>query len=127
LVSSLYKTLDKIEEIILKAFDGKINVDYIRDNFVQIILMLDQFLLNGVPLFEEETVLSGLINPYDYTDKITEKIIGKAKDYDVKTLGNFVRDSQVNYENYIYTDENQYSEYRILFDFIDYVDMVCDR
>lgn len=126
-MSSLYKTLDKIEEIILKAFDGKITVDFIRDNFVQIILMLDQFLLNGVPLFEEETVLSGLINPYDYTDKITEKIIGKAKDYDVKTLANFVQSSQMNYENYLYTDENQYSEYRILFDFIDYVDIICDR
>ena len=127
MVSSLYKTLDKIEEIILKAFDGKITLDNIRDNFVQIILMLDQFLLNGVPIFEEETVLSGLITPYEITDKITEKIIGKAKDYDIKTLANFVRDSQINYENYIYTDENQYSEYRILFDFIDYIELVCDR
>ena len=127
MVSSLYKTLDKIEEIILKAFDGKITLENIRDNFVQIILMLDQFLLNGVPIFEEETVLSGLITPYEITDKITEKIIGKAKDYDIKTLANFVRDSQINYENYIYTDENQYSEYRILFDFIDYIELVCDR
>lgn len=123
----MYKVLDKIEEILFKAFDGKITLDGIRENFVQILLMLDQYLLNGVPIFEEENVLAGLISPYELTDKITEKFIGKAKEYDKKTLVNFVRDSQVNYENYIFTDESSYSEYRILFDFIDYVELNCDK
>jgi len=50
--------LDKIEEILLKAFDGNLTLDIIRDNFVQILLMIDQFLLNGVPVFEEENVLA---------------------------------------------------------------------
>ncbi len=119
--------MDNIEEILLRAFDGNITLDIIRDNFVQILLMLDQFLLNGVPVFEEENVLAGLISPYEITDKITEKFIGKAKDYDTKTLANFLRESQVNYENYIYTDETSYSEYRILYDFIDYIELNCDK
>lgn len=111
----------------MNAFDGKISLDNIRDNFVQILLMIDQFLLNGVPIFDEENVLSGLISPYEITDKITEKLIGKAKDYDTKTLSNFVRESQVSYDNYVYTDENYYSEYRLLFDFVDYIEFNCDR
>jgi len=127
LINSLYNTLEKIEEILLKAFDGKITLDNIRDNFIQILLMIDQYLLNGVPILEDENVLTGLISPYEITDKITEKFIGKAKEYDTKTLSNFVKDSQINYENYIYTDENYYTEYRILYDFIDFIELNCDK
>lgn len=127
MINSLYNTLEKIEEILLKAFDGKITLDNIRDNFIQILLMIDQYLLNGVPILEDENVLTGLISPYEITDKITEKFIGKAKEYDTKTLSNFVKDSQINYENYIYTDENYYTEYRILYDFIDFIELNCDK
>ncbi len=89
--------------------------------------MLDQYLLNGIPILEDENVLAGLISPYELTDKITEKFIGKAKEYDTKTLSNFISESQQNYGNYIYTDESQYSEFRILFDFIDYIELTCDK
>lgn len=75
----------------------------------------------------EINVLAGLICPYALTDKITEKFIGKAKDYDTKTLLNYVNATQANDDTYKYQNENVQSSYEILFDFIDYLELTCDK
>jgi hypothetical protein len=90
-------------------------------------LMIDQYLLGGVPSFNEVNVLSGLVSPYALTDKITEKFIGKAKEYDTRTLMNYVRETQTGYDNYKYINENIELEYKILFDFIDNIELICDK
>lgn len=109
------------------AFNNNVTIDNIRDNFVQIMLMIDQYLVNGVPVINEVNVLAGLICPYGVTDKITEKVIGKAKEYDTKTLSNYTRETQTSYEGYKYSNENIDINYQILFDYIDYLDIVCDK
>jgi hypothetical protein len=116
-----------IDKALRLAFGGVVNTELIRDNFVQIILMLDQYLLNGTPSFSEVNVLAGLVCPYGMTDKITEKFIGKAKDYDTKTLSNFVRDSQMGYDTYKYNNECFEGNNQLLFDFIDYVEFTYDK
>jgi hypothetical protein len=90
-------------------------------------LMIDQYLLNGIPCFNEVNVLAGLICPYGMTDKITEKFIGKAKEYETKTLSNFVRESQTNYDCFRYTNESIEGQNQLLFDFIDNLDLSYDK
>ena len=87
--------------------------------------MIDQYLLNGTPIISDVNILAGLICPYGLSDKITEKVIGKAKEYDTRTLSNYIRESQSNYDSYKYTNETESCQ--ILFDFVDYLDITYDR
>jgi hypothetical protein len=127
LINSIYKILQNIHDTLMQVFDNNITLELIRDNMVEIMLMIDQYLLNGVPIFNEVNVLSGLISPYKITDKITEKFIGRAKDYDTRTLSNFLAQTQTSYDNYKYLDENIKSNYEVLFHFNDYLELTCDK
>jgi hypothetical protein len=127
MINSIYTCLFNIDKSLRQAFSGVLNSELVQDNFVQIMLMIDQYLLNGVPCFNETNVLAGLVCPYGVTDKITEKLIGKAKEYETKTLSNYIRESQSTYDGYKYNDENIEGSYQVLFDFIDYLDVSCDR
>ena len=95
LIDSIYSILETINKTLQQAFDFNLTVDSVRDNFVEISLMIDQYLLNGVPVINEVNALSGLVSPYNFKDKITEKFIGKAKDYDRRTLLNYVTQMKI--------------------------------
>jgi hypothetical protein len=127
LINSVYKTLETIRNALLQSFDNNLTIDNINDNFIQISLALDQYLINGIPAITEPNVFAGLISPYDFTDKLTEKVIGKAKEYDTKTLANYVRERQTTYDSSTYNNENFEGRDEILFDFNDYLDLICDR
>lgn len=127
LIQSVCRILSNIHHAIERAFEAEVTVELIKDNLIQILLMIDQYLLNGVPVFDEMNVLTGLVKPYAITDKITEKIIGKAKEYDTRTLRNFVKETQVNHEGYKYLNENYNSECGVYFHFNDYLDLIMDK
>ena len=127
LITSAYQILENINKALLQAFDNNISIELVRDNMIDISLMIDQYLLCGVPVLNDVNVLSSLITPYKLTDKITEKFVGKAKDYDTKTLSNFISQTQTSYNGYKYLDENIRSNYEILFHFVDYLELTCDR
>jgi hypothetical protein len=127
LITSAYRILENINKALLQAFDNTISIELVRDNMIDISLMIDQYLLCGVPVLNDVNVLSSLITPYKLTDKITEKFVGKAKDYDTKTFSNFISQTQTSYNGYKYLDENIRSNYEILFHFVDYLELTCDR
>lgn len=127
LITSVSKILETINSTLMQAFDSNLSVELIRDNIIEIMLMIDQFLISGVPVFNEVNALSGLISPYNFKDKLTEKFIGKAKEYDTRTLLNFVRDTQTSYENFKYLNENIKNNYEVLFHFNDYLELSCDK
>ncbi len=87
--------------------------------------MIDQYIINGVPIVSDLNILAGLICPYGLTDKITEKVIGKAKEYDTRTLSNYIREAQSAYDGYKYT--NEVEQCQILFDYIDYLEITFDK
>ena len=124
---SIYKILENIHQSLLQAFDNNVSAEIIRENIIDITLMVDQYLICGVPVLNDVNVLSSLIAPYNLTDKITEKLVGKAKDYETKTLTNFFSQLQTSYDGYKYLDENVRGNYEILFHFIDYLELICDR
>jgi hypothetical protein len=127
LIISVYKILENINQSLLQAFDNNLSVELIRDNIIDIMLMIDQYLICGVPVFNDVNILNSLIMPYKLTDKITEKLVGKAKDYETRTLCNFIFQTQTGYDGYKYLDENVRGNYEILFHFIDYLELTCDR
>ena len=71
--------------------------------------------------------MSSLICPNSLTNKITEKFVGKVKEYDTKTLYNYMKDLQVNEEGYKYNNETTFSTYQILFDFYDNLECTVDK
>jgi hypothetical protein len=127
LISSIYNILENINTILLQAFDNNLSADLLRDNFVEITLMIDQYLLSGVPVLSDSNALSALVSPYKLKDKISEKFIGKAKEYDTRTLLNYIRESQISYDNYKYYNENIKNNYEVLFHYVDNLELTCDR
>ncbi len=127
LIPSILSTLKSIHLSISQAFDCQITTDNIRDNMVEISLMIDQYIINATPVLSDINTLSSLISPYNFKDKLTEKFIGKAKDYDTRTLSNCIRETQTTYDTYRYTNENIRNNYEILFHYNAYVEMTCDR
>lgn len=89
--------------------------------------MIDQFLLKGIPIFNEIPVLCSLICPNSLTNKITEKFVGKVKEYDTKTLNNYMKELQINDEGYRYSNETTFPAYEILFEFYDFFDCTVDK
>jgi len=126
LITSVYKVLETIKNVINTSLNG-LNAESIRDNFVHILLMIDQYIMDGVPSFQEENVLASLISPIDFTDKITENIIGKNKDYKCTTLNNFLREIQSGYDTFKYKNDNIVGNYQLLFNFKDNLDLVYDK
>jgi hypothetical protein len=124
---SIYKILENINQSLLQAFDNNLSAEILRENIIDIMLMIDQYLISGVPVLNDVNVMSSLIAPYKLTDKITEKLVGKAKDYETRTLSNFISQLQTSYDGYKYLDENVRGNYEILFHFIDYLELTCDR
>ena len=89
--------------------------------------MIIQYELKGIPIFNEIPVLSSLICPNSLTNKITEKFVGKVKEYDTRTLNNYMKDLQINDEGFKYSNETAFAAYEILFDFYDFIECTVDR
>jgi hypothetical protein len=91
--------------------------------------MLDHYIPNGIPLLSDQNVLTTLVTPYNLTDKIGEKIIGIAKTYNTVTLDAYVNKAQIemNADFIKYRDELCKSLPQLLFDYIDYVTLTCDK
>ena len=91
--------------------------------------MLDHYIPNGIPLLSDQNVLTTLVTPYKLTDKIGEKIIGIAKTYNTVTLDAYVNNAQIemNADFIKYRDELCKSLPQLLFDYIDYVTLTCDK
>lgn len=127
IIPSLYKILETIDQSLKLAFKNEVKADLIKDNAILILLMIDQFILCGIPLFVDSNILEELVKPYAITDKISEKIIGKAKYYDTKTLSNYIKDRQIYQHVYKYNDEIRSINPKIYFDFNDYIDLSADK
>jgi hypothetical protein len=131
--TSIYSNLDCsltealfIQETIFKAL--KINThpvlpnsEYIKENLINILLMIDFYLLDGVPVIEDHAVLASLIQSYDFSDKITENYIGKPKIYDCSTLEAYLKESQCNKDflYYTYPYAKKLDKDKVLIDYID--------
>jgi len=126
LILSIFKILENLKDAIKQSL-LVLNTDNLRDNFINITLLIDQFLVKGYPIFNEIPVMSSLICPNSLTNKITEKFVGKVKEYDTKTLYNYMKDLQVNEEGYKYNNETTFSTYQILFDFYDNLECTVDK
>lgn len=119
LLTSCLRIIDNIHTAIKNSFD--INTENILNNRVDILLMIDSYIIKGIPVYEDNSILYSLIYPSDFTDDISEKIIGKAKTYDCKDLLNYIKSSQ-EYYGYSYCNNTSYKlkeGEKILFDFID--------
>ena len=122
----MYRVLETIRNAIHASLN-EINCESIRDNFIHILLMIDQYITDGVPTFNEENVLASLISPIDLTDKITENIIGKNKDYNTSTLNNYLREIQTGYDSFKYKNDNIVGNYQLLFNYRDNLELVYDK
>lgn len=126
-IASLYNMLSKIHDTLTLAFNEPPNAQLIRDNIVLILLMIEHMISANVPVINENVVLSSMVRPYGLTDKISEKIIGIAKNYDTSLLSSFLSGVQLGNQIYKYEDESQKSTPTILFDFIDKIRCICDK
>jgi hypothetical protein len=123
---SIYKILENLKESIKQSL-GIINTDNLRDNFINITLLVDQFLVKGYPVFNEISVMSSLVNPNSLTNKITEKFVGKVKEYDTKTFNNYLKELQMNDEGYKFNNETAFAAYELLFDYYDNLECTLDK
>ena len=130
-IPSYLTILDNIINSLEYAFEASIDKNLIRDNIILILLMLQHYLNYGVPIYSDSYINSSLINPYKLTDKISEKIIGLAKVYNILTIKNYLQNLQLNLKNdnkFFYFDKNKEQQTpKILFDYIDKISLICDK
>ena len=130
-IPSYLTILDNIINSLEYAFEASIDKNLIRDNIILILLMLQHYLNYGVPIYSDSYINSSLINPYKLTDKISEKIIGLAKIYNISTIKNYLQNLQLNLKNdnkFFYFDKNKEQQTpKILFDYIDKISLICDK
>ena len=98
-IPSYLTILDNIINSLKNAFEASIDKNLIRDNIILILLMLQHYLNYGVPIYSDSYINTSLINPYKLTDKISEKIIGLAKIYNISTIKNYLQNLQLNLKN----------------------------
>lgn len=128
MINSIFHNLKILDKVLKSVFNINFKVQDIRDNFVEVLLMIDQYLLDGIPVFDDVNILSSLICPYGVTDKFTEKFIGKAKEYDTKTLTNYLNELNLNNDSvFKYKNEITNLSNQILFHFIDYLEISLDK
>ena len=127
-VPSYYSLLNTIHNTLKYAFNEHPNKTLIRENIILILLMIDHFLTKGIPNFNDTFVLSTLTSPYGIKDKISEKIMGIAKNYNSNVLKNYLSNLQLNKnENYMYKDDNKTNFQNIFFDYIDNLYITLDK
>lgn len=121
----------KIQETIFKAFSINThpalpNIEFIKENLINILLMIDFYLLEGSPIITDHCVLASLIQNYDFSDKITENYIGKPKAYNCNTLENYLKEIQMNNDNRYYLNSymKDLGKERILIDLIDDISFI---
>lgn len=133
--TSIYSNLDCsltealfIQETIFKALKINThpvlpNAEYIKENLINILLMIDFYLLDGIPIIEDHAILASLIQSYDFSDKLTENYIGKPKTYDCTTLESYLKESQSNKDflYYTYPYAKKLDKDKVLIDYIDEV------
>ena len=128
-IPSYNTILSNLNHTLTTAFKTSPTPTLIRDNIILILLMIDHYIPNGIPLLSDQNVLTTLVSPYKLTDKIGEKIIGIAKTYNTITLDAYVNNAQIemNADFIKYRDELCKSLPQLLFDYIDYVNITCDK
>ena len=127
-VPSYYSILNLIHNTLKYAFNEYPNKTLIRENIILILLMIDHFLTKGIPNFNDTFVLSTLTSPYGIKDKISEKIMGIAKNYNSNVLKNYLSNLQLNKnENYMYKNEDKTQFQNIFFDYIDNLYITLDK
>ena len=127
-VPSYYSLLNTIHNTLKYAFNEHPNKTLIRENIILILLMIDHFLTKGIPNFNDTFVLSTLTSPYGIKDKISEKIMGIAKNYNSNVLKNYLSNLQLNKnENYMYKNEDRNKFQNIYFDYIDNLYVTLDK
>ena len=127
-VPSYYSILNTIHNTLKYAFNEYPNKTLIRENIILILLMIDHYLTKGIPNFNDTYVLSTLTSPYGIKDKISEKIMGIAKNYNSNVLNNYLSNLQLNKnENYMYKDDNKTNFQNIFFDYIDNLYITLDK
>ena len=127
-VPSYYSILNTIHNTLKHAFNEHPNKTLIRENIILILLMIDHFLTKGIPNFNDTFVLSTLTSPYGIKDKISEKIMGIAKNYNSNVLKNYLSNLQLNKnENYMYKNEDRNKFQNIYFDYIDNLYVTLDK
>jgi hypothetical protein len=127
-VPSYYSILNTIHNTLKYAFNEHPNKTLIRENIILILLMIDHFLTKGIPNFNDTFVLSTLTSPYGIKDKISEKIMGIAKNYNSNVLKNYLSNLQLNKnENYMYKNEDRNKFQNIYFDYIDNLYVTLDK
>ena len=127
-VPSYYFILNTIHNILQFAFNEYPNKTLIRENIILILLMIDHFLTKGIPNFSENYILSTLTSPYGIKDKISEKIMGIAKNYNANVLKNYLSNLQFNKnENYMYKDDDISQFQNIYFDYFDNLTITLDK
>ena len=129
-IPSYLTILDNIINSLKYAFEASIDKNLIIYNIILILLMLQHYLNYGVPIYSDSYINSSLINPYKLTDKISEKIIGLAKVYNILTIKNYLQNLQLNLKNdnkFFYIDKNKEQTPKVLFDYIDKINLICDK
>lgn len=121
LITSIIKILDSIVYALKSNFE--LTKDNLIANKVNILLMLDTYLLKGTPIFNENSVLSSIVDPYDVVDTFTEYYIGKAKSFESRALISFARETQIayGYPYFLNPVLKSKGQEKILVDFIDLV------
>ena len=126
-IPSILSFLNTISTVLTSVSTTEPTPQFISDNIVLILLMIDHFISASLPIINNKSVLSSLITPYALTDKISEKIIGLAKSYDSLTLEDYLEHLQINGKEYeFHIEKNRYTT-TILFDYIDNVNVVVDK
>ena len=64
-IPSYHRILQEINQSLTLAFKATPTTSLIRENIILILLMIDHYLIGGVPMINDEFVLSSLVTPYE--------------------------------------------------------------
>ena len=126
-LSSTITDIIKIHDIIHQAIKlntkEEITIEFLVENRINILLMLDSLLIDGIPFLLNTNVLSSFIQTPNFSDNFTENYIGKAKEYDLTTFENYLKETQLNHDHpdklFYYNSFAKEQKEKILIDYID--------
>ena len=126
-IPSYLSLLNTINTVLISAAKTEPSPQFINDNIVLILLMIDHFISASSSLINNSSVLSSLVTPYALTDKISEKIIGLAKSYDSSALEDYLNHLQIGGKEYVFNIEKYKYTPTLLFDYIDNVKVFVEK
>lgn len=101
----------------------KLSSEEIIKNNTNILLLIDSYLINGIPIFSEPSILASIFNPVDITDEISETLIGRPKKYSTDVFENYINDYQVSHIPFSHSFSNNFfnNSNRLLIDINEYI------